>query len=192
MLQQVTPRLTAQIRAEIKQGDSASSDADKHYHKAGELLIQLKEENPGQYLKRLKNDVGISQQRASELMHLAGGKVTLKDLRESKRQSMTKAREKAKVPQRCGTPKREHWSPGCDYDPEDPNDVAEPGDTPEMVRQALYSTHISEALRHARGNGLTDAPALPSEITKANITAARSVVKAWNEVVRKLETRSKK
>ena len=37
----------------------------------------------------------------------------------------------------------------CDYNPEDPDDVAEPNDTEEEIRQRILAHHISEVKRHA-------------------------------------------
>lgn len=37
----------------------------------------------------------------------------------------------------------------CDFNPEDPDDVALPNDTEEEIRQRILAHHIAEAKRHA-------------------------------------------
>jgi hypothetical protein len=79
--------------------------------------------------------------------------------------------------------------PACDFNGEDPGDVAEPGDTPEMIRRTIFLYRASEALRHARENGFDKASA--SEIDEEIISAALAVAQAWSDQLSALRAKQK-
>ena len=68
----------------------------------------------------------------------------------------------------------------CDFNIEDPGDVAEPGDSPEKIRRQIFLNRASEALRHARENGFDKVVA--SEITPEIIAASSKAAGAWAAV----------
>jgi hypothetical protein len=75
----------------------------------------------------------------------------------------------------------------CDLNPEDPDDVAEPGDSDEVIRHRIFLHHASEALRHARAIASLRQKAAPQEITDDIIKAASQAAKAWSELMQALD-----
>jgi hypothetical protein len=73
----------------------------------------------------------------------------------------------------------------CDFNGEDPADVAEPGDSDETIRYRIFMHHAAEALRHANTNGFERAT--PPEITDEIITAATQTADAWSTLAAKLK-----
>jgi hypothetical protein len=74
--------LARRIREDIAAGDKANAHAEEHYKRAGQRLITLQEQKPkgitwAEYVKRT---VGISYQRAWELISLAKGKTNLDEM----------------------------------------------------------------------------------------------------------------
>jgi len=86
------------IKAHIAKGDKAVEKADEHYKAAGIYLKELKAEHGGTWAKwetLLKNKVGISTGRASELMQVADGRKTVEKLRADKAESVRQVRARA-------------------------------------------------------------------------------------------------
>lgn len=77
----------------------------------------------------------------------------------------------------------------CDYNAEDPADVAEEGDSEEDIRHRIFIYHADESHRHAVENGFKNAA--PSEITSDIMRAAARAAKAWADVVAYLNSRAK-
>jgi hypothetical protein len=78
----------------------------------------------------------------------------------------------------------------CHLDAEDPDDVAEPGDTTEMIRRRIFLHHASEAMRHARENGFDAATA--NEIDDEILTATLQAAEAWSDLTSALQGRATK
>jgi hypothetical protein len=73
----------------------------------------------------------------------------------------------------------------CDYNPEDPGDVAESdADTPEIIRHRIFMYRATEALRLAREFGFKEA--LRQEITDDVIDAAQKAAEAWSGLMSNL------
>jgi Protein of unknown function (DUF3102) len=73
----------------------------------------------------------------------------------------------------------------CDFNPEDPGDVAEsPNDTPEIIRHRIFMYRATEALRLAREFGFEQASS--EEITDDIIDAVVKAAEAWSELAWKL------
>jgi hypothetical protein len=69
----------------------------------------------------------------------------------------------------------------CDYNPEDPGDVAESdADTPEIIRHRIFMYRATEALRLAREFGFEEASR--QEITDDVVGAAIKAAEAWSEL----------
>jgi ParB-like nuclease domain len=78
----------------------------------------------------------------------------------------------------------------CDYNPEDPGDVAmSDADTPEMIRHRIFMYHVGEALQLARAFEALRQEAAASEITEDIIAGALQAVEAWTELMSKLQTK---
>jgi hypothetical protein len=77
----------------------------------------------------------------------------------------------------------------CDFNGEDPGDVAEPGDSKEMIRHRIFMHRASEALRHARENGFEAASA--NEITDEIVAASSQAAEAWADLTSELQRRSR-
>jgi hypothetical protein len=76
----------------------------------------------------------------------------------------------------------------CDYNPEDPGDVAESDtDTPEMIRHRIFMYRATEALRLAHEFGFEKASA--HEITSDVIDAVLKTAEAWSDLTSRLQQR---
>jgi hypothetical protein len=86
------------VRSHIYEGDQAKKEADKHYVAAGQYLAELKRDHTDgswtEWEALLKTKVGISTGRASELMQIADGRKTTKEVRASTAKRVAKHREK--------------------------------------------------------------------------------------------------
>ncbi len=185
----------------IRAGDRCSSNAEKQYRQAGRELLKAKGQvDHGKWLPYLKKH-NISSQRASELIRMADGTLTLEDSREEKRESMIKSR--AKLPPRGWNLKNGNGKSeptigpmgrpqniGCNYDPEDPNDVGDVGDSNELIRHHIFMNRMNEVLRHAREIPFDEAD--DSEIDDEIISTAKKAAGAWSDWVKKLLVRHKK
>jgi hypothetical protein len=72
----------------------------------------------------------------------------------------------------------------CDFNGEDPEDVAEPGDSDETIRHRIFMHRATEALRHAREIGFEKMSAV--EITDDIIAASMQAAEAWSDLTSKL------
>jgi len=82
--------LISTIRAHVAKGDKAADKAEQHYIAAGQHLKALKAAHGGtwaEWERLLKDKVGISTGRASELMQIADGRKTLAELRAEKNET---------------------------------------------------------------------------------------------------------
>jgi len=87
--------LITKIKAHIARGDRATEKAGQHYISAGQYLAALKESHAGSWAEweaLLKDKVGISTGRASELMQIADGRKTVEGVRAGKAESMKRLR----------------------------------------------------------------------------------------------------
>jgi hypothetical protein len=76
----------------------------------------------------------------------------------------------------------------CDYNPEDPGDVAESdADTPEIIRHRIFLHHLDEALRHAREVEKLRHEASAQEITRDIITGSAQAADEWLDLASKLQ-----
>src|SRR5262245_10229164 len=77
-------QLIKTIKAHIEKGDKAKDKAEQHYIAAGQHLKTLKAEHGGTWAEwedLLKTKIGIGKSRASELMQIADGRRTIKQIR---------------------------------------------------------------------------------------------------------------
>jgi hypothetical protein len=157
-------------------------------------------------------DLGPS--RADELIRIGVGSTTVDETREAKAESMKKTRENSTPrgvdnPQLTAgsqpviaalpavqTPKLSEFQrvdgqikSACDFNSEDPADVAEPGDSPEKIRRQIFLNRAAEALRHARENGFDNV--LACEITDEIIAASLKAAEAWADLTSDLQRRAK-
>lgn len=83
-----------------------------------------------------------------------------------------------------------HVKSACEFNGEDPADVAEPGDSEQTIRHRIFVHHASEAVRHAHDNGFDRAA--PTEITEELIAMSLQAAEAWSALANKLQQRMKK
>ena len=96
-------------KAEIAAGDNARNATEVHYRKAGAAIsaakARLPDENGGTFKLWLEQH-GIGKSRAFDLIAIAEGRKTLKEVQKRSAQSMARTREARKAavhgPQRCG------------------------------------------------------------------------------------------
>jgi hypothetical protein len=90
-------RLIKQTKACLKHVALAEANVSKWQHKAGQLLIELKEQcDHGEWLPALKK-IGINERRAQELMQIGRDPAKLEQQQERARQGMKASRAKAKA-----------------------------------------------------------------------------------------------
>jgi hypothetical protein len=88
--------LVRTIREHITRGDKAAEKSEQHYVSAGRHLAALKREHGGTWAEwetLLKEKVGISTGRASELMQLGDGRKTLAQIRDRSAESQRQTRK---------------------------------------------------------------------------------------------------
>lgn len=190
--------LIQEIKGCLDRAQKSEVNAKVWQARAGERLDQLKEKvGHGSWEKHLRKDLGISQQRASELMAIGKDINALERQRERVKQAMRKNRAKNK---RSKSPSRDGDLPdklaarevflrklGCNYNPENPEHVAEPNDTPEEVRRRVFLYHAEDSVRHAKENGFDKAK--NSEIDDEIISAAQAAAEAWADLHQQLLAR---
>jgi len=141
------PALVKQIKAYVQRADQAAADADHLRHKAGKLLIALHEQcEHGEWLPFLKT-IGISKQRASELMQ-AGQDVTAptkerERVRKAVKQSRRRKSAEAKGPLRNGP-----LDDAIDAQDEENDDVVE--DNAEAPTTAMGFVKLEESWKTFR------------------------------------------
>ena len=97
-----TVRLVRTIKAHIAKGDQAKDRAEQHYISAGQhlkTLQRLHKDRGGTWAKweaLVKEQCGIAKSRASELMQIADGRKTVKQVRERANESSGKSHAKAR------------------------------------------------------------------------------------------------
>jgi hypothetical protein len=163
----------------------------------------------------VRTTFGLGPSRADELIRIGVGSTTVEETREAKAASTAKSKAKLNatgvdIPQLTAgsqpviaalpavqTPKLGEFQrvdgqikPLCHLDAEDADDVAEPGDTMEMIRRRIFLHHASEALRHARENGFDAATA--NEIDDEILTATLQASEAWADLTSALQGRANK
>jgi len=108
--------LVSYIQAHIKKGaaaeERASQNRDKaeqHFITAGKYLIKLKAthtRNWDEWVALLKDRVGLSTSRASELMGLADGRKDLQQIRAEKAESVRQLRARSSLQSTCSEGKK--------------------------------------------------------------------------------------
>src|SRR5262249_16544523 len=84
----------------IAKGDQAADKAQQHYISAGQYLKTLKEQHKGtwaEWEELLKDKIGIRKSRASELMQIADGRKTAKEIQSETTGRSKKHRELSRV-----------------------------------------------------------------------------------------------
>jgi hypothetical protein len=212
----------ARFRSLVKQGKALIEEQVNVNWKLGELASTIDKEYGQNKLKEFADEIGVSASSLKDCRttYIAwpqkAGRPAFSIARAlnphpfrfdvlAKNPNITQAEAKAKV--------QEYWEKnakqkqkkrpavhvrgsGCNYDADDPRDVAEPGDTPAEIRKSIFDNRVSEGLRHAKEiwegrpalYGMENAD--DSEITIEIIDAAGSVANAWLELVDKLQKRS--
>lgn len=201
------PALVATIKDQLAKAAKSVKQSEQHFIAAGMRLKELKARKGNvPWYEYVQKTFKLSRSRADELIRMADGKVTLDQTRAAKAASVAKSKANnsngldGKAAATSGgspTP-----SPGfgqfrnangetkssCDYNGEDPADIAEPGDSDEVIRQRKFAHHATEALRHAREHGFDEAA--DSEITSEIIRMAKRAGEAWSKVAAELQRRA--
>jgi hypothetical protein len=144
----------------------------------------------------VKKHFGYSQQRADELIRVAGGATTVTKLREGKKASMKKARAKS-TPRGVGSKPKGNVVPfekrapaewECNYDDGDPDHVQ--ADTQEMKRRQIFLNMVIASTK--RPTEVLDegffGKATPEEATDELFVEIEKVIAAWNVIADKLRT----
>lgn len=183
-------QLVPLIRADIEAGEQAGLE---HFRRAGQKLIEAKGlAGHGEWYAWLDENFHLSVRTATRYMQLAevpksDTRVRFTSLRSAT--TPTPAPRPAPPPLGYFTRVDGEVRPACDFNAEDSADVAEPGDSVEVIRHRIFMYHANESLRHAIENGLKDAA--PEEITSEVLRAAKRAAKAWTDVVADLNSRAK-
>ena len=201
--------LCTAIKVFVQKGDFTSDKTEKFYAEAGLRLIKLKKRlkesrHNEPWRVYVKSHCGLSQQRASELMRLANGEITLTKMRADKATSVAKS--KAKRTTSSGRSSRKSTdtsaaSPGATFPPFEPGQGCDFDSTSQarddsepyrVTRARGYFASINEATRLAQDNLFAVenkaewAQLDPTEVTDEVISAAERVAEAWAECAIKL------
>jgi hypothetical protein len=191
-------KLVVEIKSHLRQAARSLDDAEHHYREAGARLAKLKGQKgeiwTGRWDVYVRKQFDLSQDRADELIRIATGRTTVAETRSRTKNRVKKHRAKSllrnsdylhpseKSYSKTGNP--------CDFNGEDPEDVAEPGDSMEIIRRRIFLYRTSEVLRHAEEHGFDVAD--DSEIDREIINAAKACADAWIEVHKQLVKRHAK
>lgn len=180
-------QLATKALVEIKKGDTATGNAEQHYLRAGQYLVQANSEaKHGEWLPMLKK-IGISKERAAELMRIASGETTVAETRERVRKAMKKSRAKKRKAKSASRDTHLDSHEACDYNPEDPEHVADPGDSMEVIRHRIFLHCAAEVLRYAKENRSDEMA--DSEIDKEILKATQIAAEAWSNLYQQLLAR---
>ena len=201
------PALVATIKDHLAKAVQSEKRSEQHYISAGLRLKELKARRGNTpWYEYVQKTFKLSRSRADELIAIADGKVTLDQTRAAKAASTAKSKAKnsngldGKSAASGG--RSSDSAPGfgqftnangetkssCDFNGEDPADIAEPGDSDEVIRQRKFAHHATEALRHAHEHGFDEAA--DSEITSEIIRMAKRAGEAWSKVAAELQRRA--
>jgi hypothetical protein len=207
MAQNAIRSLVSAIKSDLVKAAQSAAKSEQYHIAAGKRLAELKAELKAKPKKerpawadfvRAKFDLGPS--RADELIRIAVGTTTVEKTRAGNTERKKRSQEKStfrnvdavntasEPPMFISEFTRTDGQvkAACDYNPEDPGDVAESeSDTPEMLRHRIFMHRANEALRHAREFGLEKASGL--EITDDVIEAALNAAEAWSELTSKMK-----
>lgn len=195
------PKLIALIKDDLKK----AARAESYYYTAGVRLKELKSRKPAHttWPEYVKKHFGMSQSRADELIRIADGKITEDQVKTRKAESMRKSRAKTNGSGKKSAPRgadreglradefrnrKGEVKSTCDYNPEDPDDVAEPGDTPEMTRRQIFLNMVGASIRDTEvidTNFFEEAR--QSESTDELVKAAQKALTAWSRVITNLK-----
>jgi hypothetical protein len=120
------------VKAHLAKGDKAKDKAEQHYISAGQYLKALKAEHKGTWAEwetLVKEHAGIGKSRASELMQIAGGTRTVKQIRDTTTKKVRRIRARKSSPVRTGEKPRlnKQGSAGEPTAAAGITDAAEPG-----------------------------------------------------------------
>jgi len=195
------PQLVTAIKNDLKK----AAKAETYYFAAGVRLKELKSRKPAHttWADYVKKQFKMSQQRADELIRIADGKITEDQVRAKKAESMRKTRAKTNGSGKKSTPRGVDQEglradqfrnragvvkTACDYNPEDPDDVYEPGDTPEMTRRQIFINMVNETIRQTEVLEVNFfEEAAPYEATDELAKAAQKASAAWLKVIDRLK-----
>ena len=92
-------REAQKIKASIAAAERSASDADKHWHEAGERLKRLKKNKPQNCIWRIyvRDMVGISREKADRLIRVYEHRATVKELRAKGREAKQRHDEGQRV-----------------------------------------------------------------------------------------------
>lgn len=180
--------------------------ADEHYIALGKKLAELKALKPKgtTWPAFVDKHFGMSRERADELIRIGTGVISLDDNRAIIAERTAKSKAKKKSGDTKGgitesdnvirpafkkkkKPKLEKGD--CDYNPGDPDHVAEKGDTPEQVRRNVFlgvvDYYITEPTKALDEAFFSDAS--PEEATDDLFVAVAKAIAAWNAIADKLK-----
>jgi hypothetical protein len=185
----------------------AEKAAEEHYVKIGKALAELKERKPKTitWPDFVKKHFRYSKTRADELIRIAGGTVSLEEVRAGKKDRMKKSRATNPTPRGVGSKSKQEednvirpsFKPAtkpkpqqgdCNYDDGDPEHVAL--DTPQMTRRQIFLNMAREWGIKRPTEVLDDAffgVASPEEATDDLFVEIEQVIAAWNAISDKLK-----
>lgn len=200
-----------------ERAEAAEDKAEQHYIALGKKLADIKtkfkeDKQDGKHKDTtwaafVKKHFGYSQPRADNLIRIGAGELTVEKLREDRRESVKKSREKktngevkmngqqplgsslsTPFTNRAGVTKS-----ACDFNPEDPNDVADAGDPPEMTRRQIFinmtdaTMHNASVVQERFFGERPDDKASASEATAELVKETKAAIAAWTAILKKLQ-----
>jgi hypothetical protein len=100
------PQVAKAVRALIAKGDKAAEKAEQYYKAAGLHLKELKENKPDgvTWEAFVKEECGISRERADELIRIGDGRTTVAEVRKKAEERKQKHLEKSESNRCSRTP----------------------------------------------------------------------------------------
>jgi hypothetical protein len=91
-------QLVKTIKAHLAKAEKYQSKAEEHFITAGQYLMTLKGNSPDQatFLQIVKEQIGLGKSRTYELLQIADGTKTVKEVRERSNESSGKSHAKAR------------------------------------------------------------------------------------------------
>jgi hypothetical protein len=201
-----TERLVVEIKSLLNCADRAMTDAENWYRQAGQRLADLKAQKPDgvTWETYVKEQCGISKNRADELIRIATGKTTLDEVRQNNKEKQDRFRKKERELRNAhgsGPTQTDIEDALASIDPDEPtlDDEAMgriakpkrlPDDTPHENLETAYMIRIDLTTNAIRGceNIVGDLPKnFPRKMKRNMADAARAAAEAWSALALTLE-----
>lgn len=184
------PQVVKAVKALIAKGDQAAEKAEQYYKAAGLHLKTLKENKPEGVTWEVfvKEQCGVSYQRAYQLISIADGRTTLAETREKNKEANQRLRDRQPLSRDRGDPPATGSKALVESEPE-PEDDDEPADPNSKHAAFLMRTELClDKMRECEWLYGTVPPNFGPKRKSDIARAARAVATAWSALALTLES----